>query len=176
MAVISYGTVQDSVAPAAEKKASTAVVSLKIAGSILMGLMAAALVAAMVASQQETPNEFKSELASFTKLQLTRLEEDFPAGDGVDGVDADQEGDGYECCWHAPNENLASTSVASKVGPNGWGAKPDADGSVPHYENALGEVPEWVFKGEADHEWKDYDGVFNQEWYQNTYPSGESGI
>ncbi len=56
---------------------------------------------------QETPNEFKSELASFTKLQLTRLEEAFPAADPADGVDADQEGDGYECCWHAPNANLA---------------------------------------------------------------------
>jgi hypothetical protein len=51
-----------------------------------------------------------------------------------------------------------STTVASKVGPNGWGLKADADGSVDHYSNALGEVPEWVFTGEADHDWKDYDG------------------
>mmetsp|Transcript_4451 Transcript_4451/g.10755 ORF Transcript_4451/g.10755 Transcript_4451/m.10755 type:complete len:176 (-) Transcript_4451:115-642(-) len=175
MAVISYGAVQENVAPVAETKNTNAVTSLKVAGSILMGLMAAALVAAMVASQQETPAHFKSELASFTKLQMTKLE-DFPAGDPADGVDADQEGDGYECCWHAPNAALASTSVASKVGPNGWGEKADADSSVPHYENVLGEVPEWVFKGEADHEWKDYNSVYSQDWYKNTYPAGEGGI
>ena len=69
-----------------------------------------------------------------------------------------------------------STTVASKVGPNGWGLKADADGSVDHYSNALGEVPEWVFTGEADHDWKDYDGVYDQDWYENTYPSGESGM
>eukprot|EP00960_Hanusia_phi_P072301 767753-Hanusia_phi.AAC.4 len=65
-----------------------------------------------------------------------------------------------------------STTVASKVGPNGWGSKEDSD----HYNNALGEVPEWVFKGTADHQWKDYDSVYGQQWYENTYPSGESGI
>jgi len=47
---------------------------------------------------------------------------------------------------------------------------------VDHYSNALGEVPEWVFSGKADHEWKDYDGVYDQTWYENTYPSGESGM
>lgn len=52
MAVISYGAVQENVAPVAETKNTNAVTSLKVAGSILMGLMAAALVAAMVASQQ----------------------------------------------------------------------------------------------------------------------------
>ena len=52
--------------------------------------------------------------------------------------------------------------MASKVGPNGWGLKADADGSVDHYSNALGEVPEWVFTGSADHAWKDYDGVYGQ--------------
>ncbi len=52
--------------------------------------------------------------------------------------------------------------MASKVGPNGWGLKADADGSVDHYSNALGEVPEWVFTGTADHAWKDYDGVYDQ--------------
>jgi hypothetical protein len=74
------------------------------------------------------------------------------------------------------HERIFSTTVASKVGPNGWGEKADADGSVDHYSNALGEVPEWVFTGSADHDWKDYDGVYGQDWYENTYPSGESGI
>eukprot|EP00286_Rhodomonas_abbreviata_P007609 CAMPEP_0181322930 /NCGR_PEP_ID=MMETSP1101-20121128/19496_1 /TAXON_ID=46948 /ORGANISM="Rhodomonas abbreviata, Strain Caron Lab Isolate" /LENGTH=171 /DNA_ID=CAMNT_0023430887 /DNA_START=18 /DNA_END=533 /DNA_ORIENTATION=+ len=171
MAVITYGAVQDNVAPVAKGSSSTAVASLKVAGTILMGLMAAALVAAMVASSQNTPNEYKSELESYNKLQYTTMLDD-PA----DGVDEDQAGDGYECCWHAPNPALASTSVASQVGPNGWGAKADADASVQHYENALGEVPEWVFTGTADHEWKDYDTTYNQDWYKNTYPSGESGI
>jgi hypothetical protein len=47
---------------------------------------------------------------------------------------------------------------------------------VDHYSNTLGEVPEWVFTGSGDHDWKDYDTVQNQEWYENTYPSGESGM
>merc|ERR1712127_449642 len=136
--------------------------------------MAAALVAAMVASTQDTPNEYKSELESYNKVQYTTMLAG-DIGDAADGVDDDQTGDGYECCWHAPNPLLASTSVASQVGPNGWGAKADADSSVQHYENALGEVPDWVFKGTADHEWKDYDTVYNQDWYKNTYPAGEGG-
>ena len=78
--------------------------------------------------------------------------------------------------FHTVLPLLASTTVASKVGPNGWGEKPDADGSVDHYSNTLGEVPEWVFTGSGDHDWKDYDTVQNQEWYENTYPSGESGM
>ena len=27
--------------------------------------------------------------------------------DNADGVDSNQEGDGYECCWQAPNSALA---------------------------------------------------------------------
>jgi len=153
--------------------------TLKATSAILAGLMAAAMVAAMVASQQANPDHFKSELASFQKVQRTTMLDHLDAGDSADGEYDDQEptsDHGYECCWKAPNPLLASTTVASKVGPNGWGAKADADGSVDHYENALGEVPEWVFTGEADHEWKDYDGVYDQDWYENTYPSGESGM
>mmetsp|Transcript_31018 Transcript_31018/g.48610 ORF Transcript_31018/g.48610 Transcript_31018/m.48610 type:complete len:174 (+) Transcript_31018:1-522(+) len=171
----SYGTVAPSEAP---QRGSSASRTLVLAASAIFGLMAVAALAAVAASQQATPNHFKSELESYTKLRqvqrLTMLDEELP--ENADGEDVDQEGDGYECCWHAPNPALASTSVASKVGPNGWGLKPDADGSVPHYENALGAVPDWVFKGTADHEWKSYDDTWNQDWYENTYPSGESGI
>jgi len=39
-----------------------------------------------------------------------------------------------------PPPPACSTSVASRVGPNGWGNKADAEGSVDHYTNALGEV------------------------------------
>ena len=26
------------------------------------------------------------------------------------------------------------------------------------------QVPEWVFQGKADHDWKSYDDVYNQDW------------
>jgi hypothetical protein len=28
----------------------------------------------------------------------------------------------------------------------------------------LEQVPDWVFKGTADHDWKTYDDVYNQDW------------
>ena len=154
---------------------------LKATSAILAGLMAAAMVAAMIAAQPATPDSFKSELVSYQKVtgQRTTMLDHLDPGEGADGEYPDQEPtskNGYECCWKAPNPLLASTTVASKVGPNGWGEKPDADGSVDHYSNTLGEVPEWVFTGSGDHDWKDYDTVQNQEWYENTYPSGESGM
>eukprot|EP00285_Hemiselmis_virescens_P008743 CAMPEP_0173388362 /NCGR_PEP_ID=MMETSP1356-20130122/10688_1 /TAXON_ID=77927 ORGANISM="Hemiselmis virescens, Strain PCC157" /NCGR_SAMPLE_ID=MMETSP1356 /ASSEMBLY_ACC=CAM_ASM_000847 /LENGTH=181 /DNA_ID=CAMNT_0014345251 /DNA_START=41 /DNA_END=586 /DNA_ORIENTATION=+ len=181
MVVVTYGTSAEESVRREPKGGLTAV---KVGVTIMAGLCAAALVAAMVASQQETPAHFKSELVSYNKVRAmagrrqrtTMLEtEDMP--ESADGeAEDDPDTGGYECCWKAPNAKLASTSVASKVGPNGWGAKADADASVQHYQNVLGEVPEWVFKGTADHEWKGYKDVTDQDWYQNTYPAGEGGI
>ncbi|KAJ1470820.1 hypothetical protein T484DRAFT_1917152 [Baffinella frigidus] len=178
MVAVSYGTAT-GVTPVVEKRASMA--PLKMAAGIMAGLMAAAMVAAMVTSQQESPAHFKSELLAYRKVVgQTQMLDSKDFAENADGEDVDDEntaGDGaYECCWHAPNAALASTSVASRVGPNGWGNKADADGSVDHYTNALGEVPDWVFKGTADHQWKDYDEVFNQEGFKNSYPTGEGGI
>jgi hypothetical protein len=176
MVSVSYGSSTE--AARAEHKVPV-LSTLKATSAILAGLMAAAMVAAMVASSQASPAHFKSELVSFQKVQRTTMLDHLDPGESTDGEYSDQEpttDKGYECCWKAPNPLLASTTVASKVGPNGWGLKADADGSVDHYSNALGEVPEWVFTGTADHEWKDYDGVYGQDWYENTYPSGESGM
>jgi hypothetical protein len=44
------------------------------------------------------------------------------------------------CCKELVLIALNSTKVASRVGPNGWGNKADADGYVKHYENVLGAV------------------------------------
>ncbi|EKX33033.1 hypothetical protein GUITHDRAFT_166563 [Guillardia theta CCMP2712] len=149
---------------------------LGMAAATLAMLMAGAALTALVAHSQYNSSGVRTELASMNRRQRFTMLDHLDAGESADGEYEDQTGDGYECCWHAPNPKLASTTVASKVGPNGWGSKADADGSVDHYTNALGDVPEWVFKGTADHQWKDYDSVYGQQWYENTYPSGESGI
>jgi hypothetical protein len=44
--------------------------TLKATSAILAGLMAAAMVAGMLASNQATPAHYKSELASYQKLQM----------------------------------------------------------------------------------------------------------
>ena len=110
MVAVSYGTAAGS-PPVAEKRASMA--PLKIAAGIMTGLMAVAMVAAMAASQQETPAHFRSELLAYRKVmahqRTTMLDEkatEYPAG--ADDIDVDQVNDGsLECCWHAPNAALA---------------------------------------------------------------------
>lgn len=181
MVNVNYGTAEEVQMRDESKKGVNAV---KISVAILAGLMAAAMVAASSAAMKETPAHYRSELVSYNKIMAKRsvsqqrrtmLHGD--ATDMADGVAEDQEDTGgYECCWKAPNAKLASTSVASQVGPNGWGSKTDDEASVNHYTNVLGAVPDWVFKGTADHDWKSYSDVADQQWYQNTYPAGESGI
>ena len=60
------------------------------------------------ATAQETPAHYRSELVSYNKIRAQRTQ--MLHGDvanNADGVDENQEGDGYECCWQAPNSALA---------------------------------------------------------------------
>ena len=41
---------------------------------------------------------------------------------------------------------------------------------------AVPQVPQWVFQGTADHQWKSYDDTWQNLETQNTYPTGEGGI
>jgi hypothetical protein len=181
MVNVNYGTAEEVQMRDESKKGVNAV---KISVAILAGLMAAAMVAASSAAMKETPAHYRSELVSYNKMMarrgVTQQRRTMLSGDAEDSADGEAEDQAdtgaYECCWHAPNSKLASTSVASRVGPNGWGSKTDDEASVNHYTNVLGAVPDWVFKGTADHDWKSYSDVTDQQWYQNTYPAGESGI